>query len=109
MALSVVRTLPRIGLAGHGIRDVQILAVQGRTIDALAALREAIDEGFRGTVAANGWPMAIDPYLDSLRGQPGFQAMVSELDAAIAAMQQRVAQAEQDGNWNELRALVESS
>jgi TolB-like protein/Tfp pilus assembly protein PilF len=109
MALSVVRTLPRIGLAGHGIRDVQILALQGRTIDALAALREAIDEGFRGTVASNGWPMAIDPYLDSLRGQPGFQAMVGELDDAIAAMQQRVAQAEQDGNWNELRALVESS
>jgi hypothetical protein len=52
--------------------------------------------------------MAIDPYLNSLRGQPGFQAMVGELDDAIAAMQQRVAQAEQSGNWNELRALVES-
>ena len=107
-ALPVVRTLPRIGLSGHGIRDVQILALQGKTFEALAALREAIDEGFRGTVASNGWPMAIDPYLNSLRGQPGFQAMVGELDDAIAAMQQRVAQAEQSGNWNELRALVES-
>jgi len=108
MALNVVRTLPRIGLAGHGIRDVQILALQGKTLEALAALRDAIDEGFRGTVASNGWPLAIDPYLNSLRGQPGFEAMVGELDDGVAAMQQRVSQAEQSGNWDELRALVET-
>ena len=109
MALNVVRTLPRIGLAGHGIRDVQILALQGKTLPALAALREAIDDGFRGTVASNGWPLAIDPYLNSLRGQPGFQAMVRELDDLVAEMQQRVSQVEQSGNWDELRALAEST
>ncbi len=109
MALNVVRTLPRVGLGGHGIRDVQILALQGRTFQALAALREAIDEGFRGTVASNGWPLSIDPYLDSLRSEREFQAMISELDEAVAEMQQRVARAEQSGNWDELRALVESS
>jgi tetratricopeptide (TPR) repeat protein len=107
ISLNAVRTLPRIGLAGHGIRDVQILALQGKTREALAALRDAIDEGFRGTVASNGWPLAIDPYLDSLRGQPGFEAMVGELDDAVAEMQQRVNRAEQSGNWDELRALVE--
>ncbi len=109
IALNVVRTLPRIGLAGHGIRDVQILALQGKTIDALAAFRDAIEEGFRGTAASNGWPLALDPYLDSLRGQPGFQAMVSELDDAVEEMQQRLAQVEQSGNWDELRALAEST
>jgi tetratricopeptide (TPR) repeat protein len=109
MALNVVRTLPRIGLAGHGIRDVQILALQGKTLPALAALREAIDDGFRGTVASNGWPLAIDPYLNSLRGQPGFQAMVRELDDLVAEMQQRISQVEQSGNWDELRALAEST
>ncbi len=109
MALDVVRTLPRIGLYGHGIRDVQILALQGKTLAALAALRDAIDEGFRGTVASNGWPLAIDPYLSSLRGQPAFEAMVGELEDEVARMQQRVLQAEQSGNWDELRALVESS
>ena len=108
-ALDAVRTLPRTGIAGHGIRDVQILALQGKTLGALAALRDAIDEGFRGTVASNGWPLAIDPYLNSLRDQPGFQAMVGELDAAVARMQQRVTQVEQSGNWDELRALVEST
>ncbi len=109
IALNVVRTMPRIGLAGHGIRDVQILALQGRSFEALAAFREAIDEGFRGTVASDVWPLSLDPYLDSLRDQPAFQAMVGELDDAVAEMQQRVSEAEQSGNWDELRALVDSS
>ena len=108
-ALDIVRTLPRTGLAGHGIRDVQILALQGKTHDALGTFREAIDEGFRGTAASNGWPLALDPYLNSLRGLPGFEAMVGELDDAVAKMQQRVARVEQSGNWDELRALIDSS
>jgi TolB-like protein/tetratricopeptide (TPR) repeat protein len=107
LALNVVRMLPRLGLAGHGIRDVQILALQGKTIDALAAMRDAIDEGFRGTVSSNGWPLAVDPFLDSLRDQPAFQAMVSELDDEVEKMRQRVAAAEETGNWDELRALAE--
>ena len=109
MALEVVRTLPRVGLVGHGIRDVQILALRGKTLDALAALRDAIDEGFRGTVASNGWPLALDPYLNSLRGQPAFEAMVGELDNEVARMQQRVADAEQSGRWDELRALAKAA
>jgi len=106
IAMEVVRTLPRSGLFGHGIRDVHILALQGKTLEALDAFRDAIDEGFRGTVVSNGWPLAYDPYLNSLRDQPGFQAMVGELDDNIARMQQRVADAEQSGNWDELRALA---
>jgi TolB-like protein/Flp pilus assembly protein TadD len=106
-ALPVVRTLPRMGLTGHGIRDVQILALQGRTREALAAFRDAIDEGFRGTIASNGWPLALDPYLDSLRDQPAFQAMVQELDDSISQMHQRVLESEQSGNWDDLRALTE--
>ena len=96
-----------MGLTGHGIRDVQILALQRRTFEALAAFREAIDEGFRGTVISNGWPLSIDPYLDSLRNEPEFRAMVKELDDAIEAMHQRVLEAEQSGNWDELRARVD--
>jgi hypothetical protein len=108
-ALPVVRTLPRVGLAGHGIRDVQILALQGRTSDALSAFRDAMDQGFRGTVASNGWPLAIDPYLDTLRDQPAFRAMVKELDDMVTQMQQRLSQTEQSGNWDELRTLVTST
>jgi TolB-like protein/Tfp pilus assembly protein PilF len=108
MALPVVRTLPRMGLTGHGIRDVQILALQRKTYEALAAFREAIDEGFRGTVISNGWPLSLDPYLESLRNEPEFRDMVRELDDAMEAMHQRVLDAEESGNWDELRALVKT-
>ena len=109
IAQDALVTVPRVGLFGHGIRDVQILALQGKTLEALAAFRDAIDEGFRGTVSSNGWPLALDPYLGSLRGQPGFEAMVGELEEAIARMQQNVAEAEQSGDWDSLRAKTETS
>ena len=107
-ALPVVHSLPRIGLAGHGIRDVQILALQGKPFEALTALREAIDEGFRGTTYTNGWPLSLDPYLDSLRDRPEFQAMASEIDDAVILMQDRVALTETSGNWADLRAIADS-
>ncbi len=108
-ALPVVRSLPRIGLAGHGIRDVQILALQGKAFEALTAMREAIDAGFRGTVYSNGWPLALDPYLDSIRAKPEYHAMVKEIDEAVAVMRERATQAEATGNWDDLRTLTDSS
>jgi hypothetical protein len=108
-ALPVVQGLPRIGLAGHGIRDVQILALQGKAFEALTAMREAIDAGFRGTVYANGWPMSLDPYLESIRSKPEFHAMTREIGDAVASMRERVDQADASGDWDELRALADSS
>ena len=107
-ALPIVRDLPRVGLAGHGIRDVQILALQGKSFEALTAMREAIDEGFRGTVFSNGWPLSLDPYLGSIRDQPEFRAMAEEIDREVSLMQGRVAEAEESGNWEALRALVDA-
>ena len=107
-ALPVVRNLPRVGISGHGIRDVQILALLGRSFEALSAFREAIDEGFRGTTFTNGWPLSIDPYLESIRDRAEYKAMVDEIDDAILQMQRRVILAEDSGNWDDLRALVDS-
>ncbi len=108
-ALPVVRSLPRVGLAGHGIRDVQILALQGKVFEALTTMREAIDEGFRGTVFSNGWPLALDPYLESIRNKPEYHAMTREIEEAVAVMRERATQAEATGNWEEVRALADSS
>jgi len=107
-ALPVVQGMPRVGIAGHGIRDVQILALQEKSIAALEALRDAIDEGFRGTSFSNGWPLSLDPYLDSIRNRPEFQAMEREIDGAVMLMQERVIQAEASGNWDDLRSLADS-
>lgn len=105
-ALPVVRELPRTGIAGHGFMDAQILALQGKSFEALAAMRGAVDEGVRGSVFFNGWPLALDPYLDSIRSRPEFDEIVAEIDAAVDAMRKRVLQAEQSGNWDDLRALA---
>jgi len=59
--------------------SMEIYALQGRTADALAALRVAIDNGWR-----NGWwRLEHKPHFESLRGNPTFQAMVAELRAAV--------------------------
>ena len=71
-------------------------------------MREAIDEGFRGTVYANGWPISLDPYLESIRNRPEFHAMANEINDAVAVMRERATQAELTGNWDELRALADS-
>jgi hypothetical protein len=87
---------------------VQILALQGKSFEALTALREAIDEGFRGTAYTNGWTLSLDPYLDSIRDRPEFQAMASEIDDAVMLMQDRVTLTEASGNWDDLRAIADS-
>jgi len=45
-AAPIIRRLPRLGMGGHGIRDVQILTMQGRPDAAIEALTEAVDEGY---------------------------------------------------------------
>ncbi len=108
-ALPVAQRLPRVGIAGQGIRDVQILAMQGKTIEALSAFREAIDEGYRGSMFSDGLPLALDPYLESIRSQPEFQAMTSEIDSAVRRMRDNVMQAQASSNWDDLLSLADSS
>lgn len=103
-ALEVVRGLPRLGTFGHGIRDVQIYALLGRKEDAISAFREALDAGYRGSVMFDGWPLAIDPYLESIREEPRFVAMVAELDGYIDEMRSRLHEAQESGDFEPLRA-----
>lgn len=78
--LPVVRTLPRLGVFGQGIRDVQILAMLGRREDALLALRAAVEAGFRGSIPYDNWLLEFDPFFDSIRDDNRFAAIVSELE-----------------------------
>jgi tetratricopeptide (TPR) repeat protein len=105
-ALDVVRDLPRLGTYGHGIRDVQIYALLGRREDALGAFREALDEGFRGSLMFDGWPLFADPYLDAIRDDPRFARMISELDDDLAVMRERLLQAEASDDFDSLRAMA---
>ena len=101
-ALPVARRNPRLGIVGGGIRDVQILALQGESEAALAALREAVDEGFRSSLPFDSWTLEIDPYLEAIRNRGEFLAINEEIDAELAIMRGRVEQAEAGGDWDEL-------
>jgi glucan phosphorylase len=79
---------------GFWVSDVQIYALQGKTEAALAALRQAIDQGWR----ANWWYyLEHNPNLDSIRDEPEFQAMVEEIKADMAAQLERVRAMEASG------------
>ncbi len=96
----------RLGVKGFGIADVEALALLGRSDEALARLREAIDAGWRTSWPRHGWNLADDPYLTGLRDDARFRAMVAETDADIARMRERAAQAEASGDWQPLLALA---
>lgn len=87
---------------------VQIYALLGRREDAIAAFREAIDAGYRGSVLFDGWPLVVDPYLDNVRDDPRFDEMVQELDNDLEVMRSRLLQAEAAANLDTLRSKAET-
>ena len=104
--LSYVAGRPRLGLLGFGIGDVEALALAGRRDEALARLREAVDAGWRWGRLGQGWGLADDPYLQTLRGDARFRAIAADVDADIARMRERAEAAEASGNWQPLLALA---
>jgi tetratricopeptide (TPR) repeat protein len=86
-SLKYIRSIPRFGLDGYWIADVHIYALQGKKEKALEALREAIDAGWR---TLWWYYLERDPNLESLHGDPEFQAMLDEVRADMAAQLERV-------------------
>ena len=106
-ALPVIQEQPRMGTFGHGIRDVEIFALLGRTEDALLTLREAVDTGFRTTIMQNAWTVQQDPFLKSIRNDQRFTSIVNEIATYVEAMRINVERAELSGDWDTLRARAE--
>jgi TolB-like protein len=104
--LKYVANRTRLGFRGFGIGDVEALALSGKREEALARLREAVDAGWRSPWLSHAWGLASDPYLENLRNDARFRAMVAETDADIARMRERAVLAEATGNWQPLLALA---
>jgi tetratricopeptide (TPR) repeat protein len=93
-SLRVLKTTPRLGRYGFQIADVMIYAIQGKKEKALAALREAIDDGWQFRAR---YLLEFDPTLFSLHPDPEYQAMVAEVKADLAEQLRRVQEMERRG------------
>jgi TolB-like protein/Tfp pilus assembly protein PilF len=101
-AQPVVATLPRLGMAGHGIKDVHILTMQGRLNAAIEALIEAVDEGFVSSRAFDIWSFDEDPIIEPLRSDPRFPAIEQKMNDRIEDMRRNVENARASGDWSAL-------
>ena len=86
LAMDVIRNLPRLSTGGYAWADVEVLALQGRNEEALSAMRNAIDEGLR----SGWWQLQKSLNLQSLWDEPGFNAMLAELEADMIARRESI-------------------
>jgi TolB-like protein/tetratricopeptide (TPR) repeat protein len=108
-AASIVSNLPRLGMGGHGIRDVQILTMQGRPDAAIEALAEAVEEGFVSSASFDVWEFDINPIIEPLRSDPRFDVIRERMYERIEEMRRNVDEAKTTGDWEPLRARANSA
>ena len=86
--------VPRLGMHGYGIADVEIYSRQGRIRLALDTLRRAIDDGYRAFWWAQG---PGSPHMTALLGNPEFEAMMDEIRLDMADQLSTLRQLEANG------------
>ena len=102
-----IRERPRLGWwGGYWISDVLILALKGEKTEALSALRHGVDEGWRSLW---WYYLRHDPNLDSIRSEPEFQLIVSEIEADMSAQMQRIREMEYRGEIAAVPGVVFNS
>jgi len=94
-SLAAIETMSRLGTEGYWIRDVEVYALQGRSDMALAALREAIDQGWR---VLTWFYLDYDPNLASIRNEPEFQRLRQRIHDDLAAQAMRAEQLRASGD-----------
>ncbi len=82
-----IQSMPRLGVWGFGISDVEIYALEGKRNRALAALRLAIDEGWR----VGWWQARRNLNLELLHREPEFEALLGKIDSEMTAQREELA------------------
>jgi tetratricopeptide (TPR) repeat protein len=88
-AARVIRTIPRLGIAGYWLSDVTIHALRGQKAEALAALRDAEKAGWRGPFWR--YYRDFDPNIASIRDEPEFKAVFAVIERDLAQQRARLA------------------
>ncbi|MDJ0710956.1 MAG: hypothetical protein QNJ14_11215 [Woeseiaceae bacterium] len=105
----IVETVPRLGMGGHGIKDVHILTMQGRRNMAIERLSDAVDAGYLTSQPFDVWPFDVDPIIEPLRSDPRFPEIEQRMQDRVEIMRRSVEAAEASGDWSELLAKVETT
>jgi tetratricopeptide (TPR) repeat protein len=82
-ALATMESMHRTRGVGYSILDVLIHSIRGDKQKAISALRDAIDTGWR-----HDWWRLRMSYFDSVRQEPEWISLVTELEADIARQRQ---------------------
>jgi hypothetical protein len=96
-------TQTAVGGPGYGFADVDLHALRGENEKALAALREGAAKGTRYL-----WRLQLlyNPNLESLHDEPGFQAVIAEIEADMAAQLERVRELQRNGELEPIPGLA---
>ena len=85
---SFFRAIPRMGWMGYRITDAQVHALRGHRKEALAALREAENDGWRFLWR---YHRDFDPALASIRNAPEFKAVFADIERDVARQRAELA------------------
>jgi len=99
-AAQAIGKVPKLGLFGYGITDVQIHALRGEKRAALAALREAEKAGWRGGSYPWRYARDFDPALASIRNEPEFKAVFADIERDMARQRAELAARPKDAPLN---------
>ncbi len=78
--------------SGYGVRDAIRFALRGESDAALAAIREAVDQGFRDRLELEA------SHFDSIRDEPEFKAAMAIVEADLARQLANVRRMEANGD-----------